>query len=384
MQWKGDVGRVAGLTRLLRVYFPCAMLALGQLRAAEPKPVFVTCCQIPRGFPYTTGFTWSALIMVVVSLYSRRWLLAGRTVLTVLVAAYVFRRVDWNALRQALWLTEPVKLAVAVCLQGCATAIAAARWQTLLANQGIELSWRRAARLTLTGVFFNFFFLGSVGGDAARFAGTLGHAADRKARLALSLVQDRLIGLGALLLLVTGFIGLEGPQLWAEPAVRPLAFGVPVACAAYVVVAVVFWILTGAAVPGGGDKPRHWWDSSLEAIRLSFPKPVLFPTMGLSFLIHSLVLVAGYLAAHAVGIGISFPEAGVVLGLTFFALSLPVTVAGIGVRDGMLLWLLSAFGFKSSVAALSLSTCLLAITLCWAFVGGIAFYWPVQGNEGKR
>jgi hypothetical protein len=312
---------------------------------------------------------------------SSRTLLVGRIVLTVVVVAYVYRRVDWGGLHQALRLTDPVKLAVAVCLQGCAIAVAAARWQTLLANQGIQLSWRQAARLTLTGLFFNLFFLGSVGGDAARFAGTPGHAANSKTRLALSLVQDRLVGLGALLLLVTGFIGLQGPRLWAEPAVRPLTLGVPVACGAYVAVAVVLWILAGAVVPEGGDKPRLWWDFGLKAIWLSFPKPVLLPAMGLSLLIHALVLLAGYLAAHAVGIRISFPEAGVVLGLTFLALTLPVTVAGLGVREGMLLWLLAVFGYKSTAVAISLSACLLGITLLWALFGAGAFFFIKSGSN---
>jgi len=76
----------------------------------------------------------------------------------------------------SLRLTDPVRLRWRL-LQGCATVIAAARWRMLLANQGIQLSRRRAVRLTLIGVFFNLFFLGSVGGDAARFAGTLGNAA---------------------------------------------------------------------------------------------------------------------------------------------------------------------------------------------------------------
>jgi glycosyltransferase 2 family protein len=305
---------------------------------------------------------------------SRRILLVGRIVLTVVFVAYVYRRVNWSGLEDSLRLADPGKLAVAVCLQGCVIAVAAARWQTLLANQGIQLSWRQAARLTLIGLFFNLLFLGSVGGDTARFAGTLGHAADRKARLALSLVQDRLIGLGALLLLVSGFIGLQCPRIWAEPALRPLALGVPVACGAYFIVVVVLWVLDGSGVSADGNKPRRWRDLGLKAIRMSFPKHVFLPAMGLSLLIHTLVLVAGYLTAHAVGIKISFSGIGIVLGITFLALSLPVTVAGLGVRDGMLLWLLFAFGFKSTAAAISLSTCLLGINLWWAFVGAVTFY----------
>lgn len=307
----------------------------------------------------------------------------SRIVLTAVVIAYVYRRVDWDILDESLRLTEPLKLAVAVCLQGCAIAVAAARWQTLLANHGILLSWRQTARLTLAGLFFNLLFLGSVGGDVARFAGTLGHAADRKARLALSLVQDRFIGLGALLLLAAGFIGLQGPRLWAESSVRPLILGVPIACGAYLAVVVILWVLADTAVPANGSKPLHWWNLALKAIRLSFPKQILLPVMGLSLLIHMLVFVAGYLAAHAVGINISFSEAGAVLGLTFLALALPVTIAGLGVREGMLLWLLAVFGYKSTAGAIGLSGCLLGIALLWAAVGGGMFFFfgPRFGSQ---
>jgi hypothetical protein len=240
------------------------------------------------------------------------------------------------------------------------------------------------ARLTLTGLFFNLFFLGSAGGDAARFAGTLGHAADRKAKLALSLIQDRLVGLGALLLVLAGFIGMQGPRLWGEPSVRPLAIGVPVACAAFAAAVSALWFLAYPTDAVIGDNSRHWRALSLEAIRVLLPKPVFMRALAFSLTIQVLVIAAAFLAAWAVGIGISFPAAAVVLGVTALALSLPVTVARLGVRDGMLLWLLAAFGFKSPAAPISLSACLLGICLCWAFVGGIAFYWTTQTDSRKR
>jgi len=54
------------------------------------------------------------------------------------------------------------------------------------------------------------------------------------------------------------------------------------------------------------------------------------------------------------------------------------TIAGLGVRDGMLIWLLAIFGFRATGQAISLSICLLSISLFWAFAGGVAFFWPVS------
>jgi uncharacterized membrane protein YbhN (UPF0104 family) len=314
----------------------------------------------------------------------RKILLIGRIVATALIAAYIYHRMDWGSLYGALRLTNPAKLVAAVCLQGCTIALAATRWQALLANQGIQLGWPQTARLVLMGLFFNLFYLGSVGGDAAKFVATLPHAPEGKASLALSLVQDRVIGLGALLLLLTGFIAWHFPLLRADRAAQVLAIGVPAACAAYFAVAATWWGLTDS--PGTENPTRTSPKRSFiaEALRESFPKAVFLPALILSLLIHGLVIMAGYLAAHAMGIAISFSEAGVVLGVTALVLSLPITIAGLGVRDGMLIWLLAAFGFKSTSAAVGLSSCLLGIALFWALAGCAAFYWPSAPKKAPQ
>ena len=69
-------------------------------------------------------------------------------------------------------------------------------------------------------------------------------------------------------------------------------------------------------------------DFSLKAIRGSFPKSVCLPALALSLAIHVLVILA------VVGMDVSFSSAGIVLGVTFLALSLPITIAGFGYGMG--------------------------------------------------
>lgn len=89
------------------------------------------------------------------------------------------------------------------------------------------------------------------------------------------------------------------------------------------------------------------------------------------------------------------------LGFTALALSLPITITGLGVRDSVLIWMLATFGFTVNGEKIALSTCLLGMSLFWAFVvnddlfpaawflcvvlhiclfwafaGGVAFFWP--------
>ena len=87
---------------------------------------------------------------------------------------------------------------------------------------------------------------------------------------------------------------------------------------------------------------------------------------------HLLAVLASLLVAHAVGLVISFTEAGIVLGFTAPILTLPITIAGLGVREGILLLLLAIFGFRETEMAIGLSACLLGISLFRARVGAVA------------
>jgi len=275
-------------------------------------------------------------------------------------------------------LADSRLLLAAVCLQGCAIGVAATRWRSLLANQGIQLDWWQTARLVLIGLFFNLFYLGSMGGDSAKFVAALPHAPEGKARVAISLIQDRVIGLGALLCLLTGLIAWHSLMLLADRATHIFTIGVPVLCVMYLAATLILWFWPSRTVPVRTTQSIAEMKISFSMLRRVFPRAVFLPTMIKSLLIHGLVISAGFLTARAVGIAISLSEAGVVLGVTALALSLPITIAGLGVRDGMLIWLLAIFGFKTTGQAISLSICLLSISLFWAFAGGVAFFWPTS------
>jgi len=275
-------------------------------------------------------------------------------------------------------LADPRLLLAAVCLQGCAIGVAATRWRSLLANQGIQLNWPQTTRLALVGLFFNLFYLGSMGGDAAKFVAALPHAPDGKARVALSLIQDRVIGLGALLCLLTGLIAWHYPMLYADRAAHIFAIGVPVLCVVFLAATVLLLCWPSQKEPGKSIRSISKKRFSVGMLRYVFPRAVFLPAMIQSLLLHGLVITAGFLTARAVGIVISISEAGIVLGITALVLSLPITIAGLGVRDGILIWLLAMFGFRTTGQAISLSICLLSISLLWAFAGGVAFFWPVS------
>ena len=308
----------------------------------------------------------------------KRLLLVGRIAATVLIAAYVYGRVNWISLEAALRSTRPTPMACAVLLQGCSIALAVTRWRKLLAEQGINVSWPRAGRLSLVGLFFNLLFPGSIGGDAARFLGMIKHAPGRRHRLALSLVHDRVMGLGALLLLVSVFLVSLQSDFGGDRALHSLSIGIPCACAAFFLLAGTFRLLGRSLATLAEGRPPGWAGQGLQAFCAVFPKKVFLPALALSLANHALYVAVGCLAANALGVPIAYADAAIVFCVTALALSLPITIAGVGVRDGMIIWMLSAFGFKDTGAAAAVSACMLGVALFWAFIGGLAFYWPMR------
>lgn len=313
--------------------------------------------------------------------YLAKFMLPGRIILTAAVSAYVFRKIDWGSLRNSLRWIDSSEFGAAVFMQIGAAAIVTTRWRILLANEAIHMSWLRTFRLSLVGLFFSLFFLGSAGGDVARFAGALPRAAGRKAKLALTLIQDRLAGLGALLLLLTVLFATQFDVLWIDLPMRFLVIAITAATSIFVALTTVLWFLSGSLLAKTRFDTRRWLDVTLSACCASFPKPICFTVLGLSLLNHALVILSGFLVAHALGIYVSLPIAGVIIGVSGLILSLPMTVAGLGVRDGTLIWLFSIYGIRSSASAVGFSFCLLGINLIWASVGGIAFYWPTPSKE---
>lgn len=80
-------------------------------------------------------------------------------------------------------------------------AAASARWWWLLARNGIHVRMRSALRLTWIGVFFNNVVPGQTGGDLVKAVYIVRQSPGRRVAAAMSVVVDRVLGLGSLALL---------------------------------------------------------------------------------------------------------------------------------------------------------------------------------------
>ncbi len=106
-----------------------------------------------------------------------------------------------ETLRQAL--DRPGAVALSFAAIGTTFIFAILRWWVLLRAIDLVIPLRTAAKLTFIGSFFNTFMPGAVGGDAFKMYYAVENAPPgKKVEAATTVALDRLIGLGAMFILV--------------------------------------------------------------------------------------------------------------------------------------------------------------------------------------
>ena len=108
--------------------------------------------------------------------------------------------------------------------------IAVTRWWRLLALAECRTSWFNAMRLTLLGMFFNIVVPGLTGGDVVRAAIVVRENPAHRADAFVSVIVDRLLGLGTLAILAAVVIFVSGdtfddlrrPLIWSGVAAAVL------------------------------------------------------------------------------------------------------------------------------------------------------------------
>ena len=296
-------------------------------------------------------------------------------------------RESWTIGPAGLWKTiSGVSLGwllVSLVFMGATIFIGVVRWRLVLAVQGLRLSLGRATGISLVAHFFNSFLLGSTGGDLLKAYYVAAETNHKKAEAVTTVVVDRLLGLFAMLL----FVSLMALANWdvVMSQKRFMAVMLVVLGMLFVsglVVVLSFWAgPTGARLkvkallaklPKGDVLVR-----CIEACHAFGENPGFLPrVLGWSMLL-SLACVL-QIVALGLGLGLPMGEHFRVLLLIVPAIicisALPITPSGIGVRENLYVWLLSAtaIGIEAK-AALSLSLLAFAGSLLWSLIGGAAY-----------
>ena len=318
---------------------------------------------------------------------SNRWAWGIKITLTAGILGYLFFQVDWAQLGAEFAKTKPWWYALAILITLCGMILTAFRWRWLLRIQGIPLTLRKAFSLTFIGMFFNAFFLGTTGGDITKLYYITKEAPDRKARAVLSVVMDRAIGLFALLFIGLLTLPFKARVLWQDDDTRLLSLTL-LSLFAIGLAGLLFVFLTPfqkapqsfknlwAKVPG-----NEIVATMIEGIKQHGRSARLtFAAFSLSLLLQFFLLLGGWFLAFALEIPVSLVTIMIILVIVQVAISLPISIGGHGVREGVVIVLFMAFGIigqeDSAVGtetAIAFSILFFSLQLFCSLVGGVVY-----------
>lgn len=247
------------------------------------------------------------------------------------------------------------------------------RWQQLLRAEEIQEAFPRILRLYFEGTFFNLFLPTGIGGDVVRgyrlsrsYAPSVAYA---------SIFVDRLIGFSVLLMVAAIALAVE-PTARQDPALvlivllglGGLTLGVGIALDGRIATS-LFVLL--------GRMRLHRLQGILEkfyqaVLQYRGHHQALVKAVILSLPVQGGLILIYYLLARAVGLQIPVEFFILFEPLVVLASMLPVSVAGLGVREGMAVYLLGKIGVAPA-AALSVSLSFFLLMALGSLPGGAAY-----------
>lgn len=271
---------------------------------------------------------------------------------------------------------------------GLVLVIQTQRWQILLRAIGIHFSWLRAWQLVMVGMFFNLFLLGATGGDVVKIFYAMRETKTDKAAAFLSIVLDRVLGLLALVLISLLIVAWQFQKLMSTPMAQGLLATIALilgGSVGVIAVGVVVAVLRlEDKLPARMPMRRGIIDLAV-AIRHYVSRPgALLSAFVLAFFVHILVFSTFYFSARAFTDRLTIANIYSVMPIVNTITSLPISLQGVGFREGLFQNLLALYNIKPAIAVL-ISMGGYLMTVAWSLVGGLVFlfYRPSDGRTAS-
>lgn len=266
--------------------------------------------------------------------------------------------------------------------------IGGCQWHALLKSSGVRLPFHRTIRFYFVGLFFNNFLPASIGGDAIKVYDVSKIGSSVYPVVAVTML-DRIIGIFSLCLLATAVaFGLMDEP--AAGALWPYVL-VFVACMTPVVglyffkplSRVVRWVVRALLPPRWGRGGSEILDQ-LSAFRAR--KPLILSLMLLSVVIQAMRVVTHILAARALGVDLDPVAAGlffVFVPLLSLAMIPPITINGLGIREGLGILLFARAGIGQT-DAFAIEFLTYAVSVAVSLLGLVSFIGRRDGRAAAK
>jgi hypothetical protein len=298
----------------------------------------------------------------------RRSLTLGLSLtLSAVVLYFVFRKIDGHLLRRLFEMQDHGLLLAAAVLILLQIVFGGERWRAILS--AVARDQRppvvRMQAVYYASIFFNCLPFGTLGGDVARVLLARGFALPVK-QLVLSVLIDRIVMVAALIVLAVFTLPVIG---------HPLA-----RTAWYVCLMILFTGIVGFLLIEPIERILARWHrwklvqallhAAAELRHVGRGGGILGLLCGM--LSGASAALAGYCIARSLQIDVGPAAMVAIMSLTSFAVALPISAAGWGVREASLVTLLGLVGVERS-AALLLSVEFGLLTTLLSLPGGVVW-----------
>lgn len=306
---------------------------------------------------------------------SRRGTLSARVVWTLklfvslALLGYIASQISLRALGQALAGADLALVGAALVMSAAGMAAATLQLRVIAEQQSIYLSPRDAFALNLSTSFYNLLLPGYIAGGVARWYRLARSHSENEPVAALAVVlANRVVELATVLIL--GLLFWTADPLARSHRLVPAVFAGLLAALVVVVLVIIRFRESARRV-----LPARWRDRVGAAVAAAgrfrqMPGGALRRLVGAAAARHFLMIAAFYCFGLALHLPLSIAASGWTRTVVALAGMLPVSVGGLGVREGSLIAVLHPYGIPASAAA-ALGLLLFARELAAAFVGGV-------------
>jgi uncharacterized protein (TIRG00374 family) len=284
-----------------------------------------------------------------------------------------------------LWLAIGALLYVGV------EGISAIRWNLLLRVQGVQLGRARLLSLVFIGVFFNFFIPGGTGGDVVKVFYLLKETTGQRMQAVLATLMDRLFGLIAMVLLGGITIVIQWKWLTSSASTGQYLWTALIVLGVCTAGIVFSFMVSGMGwvhrLPERFPGRKRLAELALAYNQYSRAWPVSILALLISIAAHLGYFTTFYCAARALAKrGLDMPSLGEILTIMPIVntiTSLPISVGGLGVREGLFQIFLGKLAGVSDAVAIVISSAGFVLTAVSGAIGG-AIYLFYRPSEHAR
>ncbi len=311
-------------------------------------------------------------------------LLAGKVLVSVALFAWLFRRLQWSEIGPVLGHADPRWIVVAALLLVGSHLLASYQWGRLLGAAGIELPFWKVVSYYFVGLFFNNFLPANVGGDLARTLDAARSGSSRPTALS-TVVLDRLLGTVALggIAVVTTLPAIDHFHLATAYAGVLVFFLMALLMLRAVleprVLAALERLLTRL---GLGRLTPALDELSGRLAVFRGRRRLLLELLGVALVVQVMRIGVHLLFARSLGLHVDAAYFFLFVPLLAVIVSLPISLNGIGVREGVGILLFGLVGLsRANAFALQFGTYLVAVGV--SLIGGLVFLARIPNRRAK-